>query len=175
MIFDATLCVNIQYYNALHNIYVLLPFGTPIQVTSPFIDFVFRLIQLIKKIKNKNKKPPPASKFFQKKDDKLMFFLRGLTRAENTFVTSLYRKPTFSGLYSNFESFMPDSYKMGLIYTLLHRAFMICSDWNKFHIEVTFLKHIFRKNSFPIFFTDRCIKVFLDKNFYHEKSGFDSS
>ena len=35
-----------------------------------------------------------------------------VTRAEN-FCTSLYRKPTFSGLYSNFESFMPISYKKG--------------------------------------------------------------
>ena len=95
-----------------------------------------------------------------------------VTRAENAFTTSLYRKPTFSGLYSNFDSFMPDSYKRGLIYTLLHRAFMLCSDWNKFHLEVTFLKNIFRKNSFPEFFTDRCIKVFLDKIFIMKRVVF---
>ena len=90
-------------------------------------------------------------------------FLDVLVTRENTFCTSLYRKPTFSGLYSNFKSFMPDSYKKGLIFTLLHRAFVLCCDWNQLHAEVTFLKDIFRKNAFPGFFTDRCIKVFLDK------------
>ena len=47
-------------------------------------------------------------------------FLDVLVTRENTFCTSLYRKPTFSGLYTNFNSFMPDTYKKGLIYTLLH-------------------------------------------------------
>ena len=96
-------------------------------------------------------------------------FLDVLVTRENTFCTSLYRKPTFSGLYSNFKSFMPDSYKKGLIFTLLHRASVLCCDWNKFHAEVTFLKDIFRKNAFPGFFTDRCIKVFLDKIFVARK------
>ena len=64
---------------------------------------------------------------------------------------------------------MPDSYKKGLIFTLLHRAFVLCCDWNKFHAEVTFLKDIFRKNAFPGFFTDRCVKVFLDKIFVARK------
>ena len=44
-------------------------------------------------------------------------FLDVLVTREETFCTSLYRKPTFSGLYSNFESFTPVSYKKGLIYT----------------------------------------------------------
>ena len=92
-------------------------------------------------------------------------FLDVLVTRENTFCTSLYRKPTFSGLYSNFESFMPVSYKKGLIYTLLHRAFTLCCNWNKFHLEVSFLKDIFRKNAFSEFFTDRCVKAFLDKLF----------
>ena len=29
-------------------------------------------------------------------------------RENNTFVTSVYRKPTFSGAFTNFESFIPD-------------------------------------------------------------------
>ena len=55
-------------------------------------------------------------------------FLDVLVTRENPFGTSLYRKPTFSGLYSNFKSFMPDSYKKGLIFTLLHSAFVLCCD-----------------------------------------------
>ena len=104
--------------------------------------------------------------------DKLAFLDVLVTRDDSKFCTSLYRKPTFSGLYSHFESFMPDTYKNGLIYTLLHRAFVICHDWNKFHLEVCFLKDIFRRNSFPVYFTDRCVKKFLDKIFIEKNVVF---
>ena len=40
---------------------------------------------------------------------------------------------------------------------------MFTVDWNKFHIEVQFLKHIFTKNSYPMHFIDKCIKTFLNK------------
>ena len=96
-------------------------------------------------------------------------FLDVLITREETFCTSLYRKPTFSGLYSNYKSFMPDSYKKGLIYTLLHRAFVLCCSWEKFHAEVCFLKKTFQKNTFPEFFIDRCVKAFLDKIFIVKK------
>ena len=65
----------------------------------------------------------------------------------------------------NFKSFMPDSYKKGLTYTLLHRAFVLCCSWDKFDSEVCFLKEIFLKNLFPEYFIDRCVKIFLDKIF----------
>ena len=101
-------------------------------------------------------------------NDKLAFLDVLITR-EGSFCTSLYRKPTFSGLYSNFKSFMPDSYKKGLLYTLLHRAFVLCCSWDKFHEEVCFLKKTFLKNSFSGFFIDQCIKIFLDKIFIAKK------
>ena len=36
-------------------------------------------------------------------------------------------------------------------------------DWGKFHEEVKFLSETFRKNQYPQFFIDRCIKLFLDR------------
>ena len=106
---------------------------------------------------------------FEVEKNNSLAFLDVLVTRDVTFVTSLYRKPTFSGLYSNFESFMPDSYKKGLIFTLLHRAFVLCCNWNTFHTEVCFLKDIFKKNLFPESFTDRCVKAFLDKLFTVKK------
>ena len=44
-----------------------------------------------------------------------------------SFVTTIYRKPTFSGIYTNFTSFMPRKYKYGLILTLLFRSFTFLS------------------------------------------------
>ena len=41
-----------------------------------------------------------------------------LTRELNNFSTSVNRKPTFSGVFTNFDSFIPLSYKTGLIWSL---------------------------------------------------------
>ena len=50
-----------------------------------------------------------------------------ITRENNKFVTSVYHEPTFSGIFTNFESFIPDMHKRGLIETLHHRSFRLCS------------------------------------------------
>ena len=43
------------------------------------------------------------------------------------FTTTVYKKPTFSGVYSNFECFLPSIYKFGMVYTLVCRCLCICS------------------------------------------------
>ena len=91
-----------------------------------------------------------------------------ISRENNRFNTTVYRKPTFSGLYSNFSSFMPMLYKKGLLKTLFHRAFMICCDWDRFHSEVSFLKKTFRKNKFPTNFIEKIIREFLNKIFINK-------
>ena len=79
----------------------------------------------------------------------------------------VYHEPTFSGVYSNFNSFIYDQYKIGLIFTLLFRTFSIVSGFSRFHTEVSHLKDILRKNAFPIKLVDNCIKMFLNKKFLH--------
>ena len=75
----------------------------------------------------------------------------------------MYHKPTFSEVYSNFNSFISEEYKVGLIFTLLFQTFSIVSDFSRFHLEVCHLKEILKKNAFPIKLIDTCIKNFLDK------------
>ena len=86
-----------------------------------------------------------------------------ITRDGKNISTSLYRKPTFSGIYSNFSSFMPINYKKGLVFTLLYRGFSLCTNWSKFQSEVLILKSILGKNGYPRHFVDKCIKVFFNK------------
>ena len=59
-----------------------------------------------------------------------------ISRNKEGFTTTVYHKPTFSGVYSNFNSFIADEYKHGLIFTLLFRIFSIVSEFSKFHEEV---------------------------------------
>ena len=99
------------------------------------------------------------------KDCKLPFLDILLTRHNNMITTSVYRKPTFTGLGINFLSFIPDQFKINAIKTLLYRCYNICSDWQSVHSEFEFLINFFRNNNFPLHLILRNIRSFLDKTF----------
>ena len=86
-----------------------------------------------------------------------------ICRKNGKFVTSVYRKSTFSGFFTNYESFIPTYQKRGLLHTLLHRSFSICCDFKTFHFEIDHLKTILIKNNYPLNFIDSCFKSFLNK------------
>ena len=88
-----------------------------------------------------------------------------LEQNKKCFTTAVYHKPTFSGVCSNSDSFIADEYKHGLIFTLFFRIFSIVSDFSKFHEEVNYLKDVLKKNYFPTNLVDKCIKIFLNKQF----------
>ena len=92
--------------------------------------------------------PNMSFSFEQEINDKLSFLDVEVSRQQGKFVATVYRKPTFSGLYAHFYSFLPEVCKVGMIYTLAYGCFKICSDWTKFHEELNFLKHVFLKNMY---------------------------
>ena len=49
----------------------------------------------------------------------------------DTSIVSVYCKPSFSGIHSHFESFLPRTYKIGMIHTFLYRCSRIYLDWTK--------------------------------------------
>ena len=57
------------------------------------------------------------------RDGKQSFLDVNVFHEEGQFVTNVYRKPTFSGVYMHFESFLPASFKFGMVYTLAYRCF----------------------------------------------------
>ena len=63
-------------------------------------------------------------------------FLDVFAEKPNTgFLTSVYRKPTFTGQYIRWNSFCPKQRKVNLVKTLVHRVLMICSK-SKLHAEL---------------------------------------
>ena len=70
--------------------------------------------------------------FEKQNGGKLVFLDILISNGNDTFWTSVFCKKTEIGLYTNFTSFTPFSYKIGLIKTLLHRACKISSSWNFF-------------------------------------------
>ena len=86
-----------------------------------------------------------------------------ITRHNDCISTSVYHKPSFTGLFTNFHSFIPFSFKKGLILSLLHCFFNICSNYENFHEELETFKKIFWLNGYPTHFFDSCISVFQIK------------
>ena len=79
------------------------------------------------------------------------------------FVTNIYLKKTFSGVYTNFDSFISETYETGLVKSLLFRCFNLCSDLIKLYHEINVIKSILYKNSYPGDFGDKCTKQFLNR------------
>ena len=111
----------------------------------------------------------------EEENGSLSFLDIKITRNGDKLMTSIHRKKTFSGVYLNYDSFLPRDYKRGLISTLLYRAYTLCSDYNSIHEEISKLKTIWQKNNFPLSFIDRCVKKFFDKLFVKRKTPAQAS
>ena len=99
-----------------------------------------------------------------KQKNKISFFVVNIIHEQGKFILSFYRKTTFSGVYTHFDGFLPDTYKIGMIYTLVNRCFRICSGWSMFQQQLILLREIFQKNGYPGNFINRCFKLFLNRN-----------
>ena len=84
----------------------------------------------------------PNIKFTIEKEKNNQFpFLDHLNdSSSNNFVTSVYRKLTYTRLLTNYNSFRSPNYKKGLIKTLIDRTFRINSTWSCFHYDKSVLE-----------------------------------
>ena len=94
---------------------------------------------------------------------KLSFLDLNIVNSDNSFITSIFRKPTFSGKATNYFSFIFDRYKISAIKTLLYRAFELSSTPYLFHEEVGFLKKYFCNNNFPARLFAKTVQKFLSE------------
>ena len=101
----------------------------------------------------------------EEKDNKISFLDISISRSNNALQTSIFRKPTFSGAYTNFNTFLPTEYKRGLLQRFLYRTYNICSSYLQIDKKTNHLKSVLKKNSFPWFFIHNCIQKFWNKLF----------
>ena len=93
-----------------------------------------------------NQRHPKIKFTIEKQTENQLSFLDLLiTSNGNNFQTSDYWKKHSIGLYTNYLIFTRFSYKMGLIKKLLHRAFVISSNWSIFHVELSKTKELLEK------------------------------
>ena len=100
----------------------------------------------------------PSLRFtFEKESNLALPFLDVLVeKSPSKFITSIYRKPTFTSLYLRWNSFSPRKRKTNLILTLTHRALAICSP-ERLPSELDKIKSILVTNGYP----EHVIKSFM--------------
>ena len=79
------------------------------------------------------------------KQNRMAFLDVKIIREDETLTTSVYCKPTFSGVHTHFDFFLPSTYKFGTLYTLAYRCLRICSRWTKLHNELVCLTNFLKK------------------------------
>ena len=97
------------------------------------------------------------------RNEQMLFLDVNVFRENGKFLTNVYRKETFTGVYTNISSFIPLEHKFGLVYMLLHRCFCLVSDMSKFHFEIEKLKEILLSNGYSNKFIDKCTCKFMNK------------
>ena len=91
------------------------------------------------------------------------FSMSKLPAKTNGLLLWFCRKATFSGVFTNYVSFIFDIYKKGLFHTPLSRFFKVCFSTENFHKEVHQLKIISKCNNYLVNIIDQYIQKFLDK------------
>ena len=86
----------------------------------------------------------PALRFTceHEEDDSLPYLDVRLTRTVKGMSTSIYRKPSFTGRYTRWDSYSATKYKINLVRALVHRILRICSP-AVVEIELHSLRDIF--------------------------------
>ena len=139
-----------------------------------YVDDIFVLFESesqVESFKNFMNICHPKMKFTFEKEQKKCFNFSDIkvTRENNAFGTSVYRKPSFSAVYTHFDNHKPWTCKFSLVSTIIFWSFTLCSDMPKFHQEIKKIKDIFIKNGYSESFIDKCVKTFFSKVFVRKR------
>ena len=84
-----------------------------------------------------------------------------VSRKNNKFETSTFRKTTYSGLGTSFFSFTPFIFKLNGLKTLINRGYKVSSNYVSRNSEFQYLKQYFFKNGFPCSLVQSQINKYL--------------
>ena len=95
-----------------------------------------------------------------------------IKRKDDKFITSIFRKPSFTGQYLNFQSYCSRRRKVGLIKTLFHRAHKLCSE-EMFQTELNVIKDLLINNGYPNPLVEKVFKTEINRLKYIKPYGPD--
>jgi hypothetical protein len=82
-------------------------------------------------------------------NNKIPFLESWVERKPNKYITYVYHKKTFTGVYLNWLSLTARRYKIGLIHNLAYRIYMICSEVKDRDTELNKFRHLLIQNRYP--------------------------
>ena len=88
---------------------------------------------------------------------------------KNFLSTTIYRKTTYTGLRTKWQSFVSKSYKVSVMSSMVYMAIKICSSFKLMHDEFEFIKSISMKNEYPKNFIETQIRKSLGR--YYDKNN----
>ena len=114
--------------------------------------------------------------FEKEQDQKLPFLDVLITKTNNNRITKKYKKSTDTGLLTNYLSFIPTRYKLGLVKKFVDRLYKTNNTWSGFHNNMEKTKSILQKNLFPPDLIDEVVRNYLSdqnnsKESLNKKSG----
>ena len=121
------------------------------QDAMPFFDF------------NNSQHPNIKFTFEKQNDGKLSFLDVLINNSSHDCVFSVFHKKTYTGLLTNFFSFTPFRYKIGLIRTPIDRTYKINNTSSGFQNDLIKLSDTLKRNSFPSHIIDKTFKRYLNK------------
>ena len=80
-------------------------------------------------------------------------------------VTTTFRKPTHTRLYTKWNSFVPRRFKINLINCLSDRCYIICCLYEIISDEFEQIKTMLSINGYPKYVLDKCIREFFNHKF----------
>ena len=83
--------------------------------------------------------------------------------SKDVFTTTIYRKPTYTGLMTNWNSFVPFSYKRASVVSMIQGALSVCSTYSLLDFEFKEIKYYSHLNGYPRGFVDTLIGIGLTK------------
>ena len=133
-----------------------------------YVDDTFAIIHKnakvskIKKILNNFHKDIQFSSV-QERNNELPFLDVLVHRRSKKLETSVYRKPTYTGLMTKWSSFVPKRYKISAVSSMIYRAIRISSSFEIMHKEFDFIRDITEQNGYPSNFVEYQIRCTLNR------------
>ena len=102
---------------------------------------------------------------FEEEDKgKLPFLDVLIQRMGNSIVTTIFRKLTNNEIYLNWNVFAPDTWKRGILKTLVERAYIVCSTNELLPKELKYFVNVFREtNNYPHYVIQQILKQVQDE------------
>ena len=152
----------------LYNKFSVSPKNSPINKTSNSFTNHASIKPSNNTNDNLNSSPcySPLKENTTESNNNLTFKHRSITpNFAKSFATTIFRKPTYTGLITKWNSFVPYSYKVSTISSMVYRAIRICSSYKLLHEEFEFIEFIGVQNGYPTGFIKAQIRKTLGRYF----------